>query len=59
MVQKEMGKLYPKRLLNKEINKPGYKFNPRLALIGLRTTGHCFIAGEPQWTPISLPVFIR
>ena len=54
-----MGKLYPKRLLNKEIKKPGYKFNPRLVLIGLQTTGHCFIAGEQQWTPISLPVFIR
>ena len=34
-----MGKLYPKRLSNKEIKKPELKFNPGLAQIGLRTLG--------------------
>ena len=32
-------KIVPKRHLNKEIKKPGVKFDPGLALIDLRTTG--------------------
>ena len=34
-----IGKIVSKRLLNKGIKKPGLKFTPELALIGLRTTG--------------------
>ena len=36
-------KIFPKRLLNKEIKKPELKFNPGLGLIGLWKTG-------PRWT---------
>ena len=34
-----MEKMIPKRLSNKGVKKPRIKFNPVLALIGLRTTG--------------------
>ena len=34
-VQKRREKIVPERLLNKEIKKPGLKFNPELALISL------------------------
>ena len=37
-----MEKMIPKRLSNKGVKKPRIKFNPVLALIGLRTTG-------PRW----------
>ena len=40
-VLKRIVKIFPKRLLNKEIKKPGLKFNPGLGLIGLWTTGPC------------------
>ena len=38
-VLKRIVKIFPKRLLNKEIKKAGLKFNPGLGLIGLWTTG--------------------
>ena len=34
-----VGKIVSERFLNKGIKKPGLKFTPELALIGLRTTG--------------------
>ena len=48
-VLKRIVKIFPKRLLNKEIKKPGLKFNPGLGLIGLWTTGPWFPISE-QWT---------
>ena len=36
---KRKEKIIQKRHLNKDIQKPGFKFNPGLALIDLRTTG--------------------
>ena len=41
-VLKRIVKIFPKRLLDKEIKKPELKFNPGLGLIGLWTTGPKF-----------------
>ena len=49
-VLKRIVKIFPKRLLNKEIKKPELKFNPGLGLSGLWTTGpRIFRAGQRRW----------
>ena len=53
-VLKRIVKIFPKRLLNKEIKKAGLKFNPGLELVGLWTTGPSMLTkfspftSEPQ-----------
>ena len=49
-VLKRIVKIFPKRLLNKEIKKAGLKFNPGLGLIGLWTTGAwCLFLNFLRW----------
>ena len=49
-VLKRIVKIFPKRLLNKEIKKPRLKFNPGLGLIGLWTTGPWFVTFSKKKT---------
>ena len=37
---KRTEKIIPEKVLEQKKKKPGLKFSPELALIGLRTTGH-------------------
>ena len=47
-VLKRIIKIFPKRLLNKEIEKAGLKFNPGLGLIGLWTTGPRSVSSKAE-----------
>ena len=54
-VLKRIVKIFPKRLLDKEIKKPELKFNPGLGLIDLWTTGSWMLSWtEGKWWHIQL-----
>ena len=50
---------YPRKYFRKKVKKPGLKFNPGLALTGVRTTGPWAQSFNPGFSFLCSKVFSR